>query len=172
MAKIKLCGVGMEAFNGYMGSVLFENGVSVEDAAPAQIRLLGALTTIMILDGDKEYQGGMAANMAANIKTGFDTKPTWLTPEETAALDAEKKVEAFENPEGMKAAVEGDEFKDLMNLDPVERDVKLYSREELEAIADEKGIRGLREIGDKINVRGNAIVTMIEAILKAQKAHS
>jgi hypothetical protein len=39
------------------------------------------------------------------------------------------------------------------------------SREELEAIADKKGIAGLREIGERLDVRAKNIPSLIEKIL-------
>lgn len=42
-----------------------------------------------------------------------------------------------------------------------------YTRAELEAIASEKGINGLREIGDEHNIKSTKIVDMIEKIIKA-----
>jgi hypothetical protein len=47
-------------------------------------------------------------------------------------------------------------------------DVTIYSREQLEAIADQEGIHGLRKVGDVLNVKGVSIRTLIEDILKAQ----
>lgn len=43
------------------------------------------------------------------------------------------------------------------------------TREELEAIADEKGISGLREIGNELGVKSNSIEDLIGKILAAQK---
>ncbi|MFW6855381.1 hypothetical protein ACODYM_29240 [Burkholderia gladioli] len=47
---------------------------------------------------------------------------------------------------------------------PVERK---YSPEELAAIADEKGITGLRDIAAPLGIKGNSISGLIEAIMKA-----
>lgn len=44
-----------------------------------------------------------------------------------------------------------------------------YSREDLEAIADSKGLSGLREIGSQYGVKSTSITKLIEAILEAQK---
>ena len=46
---------------------------------------------------------------------------------------------------------------------------KVYSREELEAIADKDGIQGLRDIGNPLNVKATAIDKLIEMILLAQE---
>ena len=43
-----------------------------------------------------------------------------------------------------------------------------YTREQLEQIADEHGIAGLREIGEKYGIKGRGIVELINEILKAQ----
>lgn len=46
---------------------------------------------------------------------------------------------------------------------------KVWTRGELEAIADKDGLNGLREIGQTLNVKANSIPKIIEAILKAQE---
>lgn len=47
--------------------------------------------------------------------------------------------------------------------------VKDYTREELEKIASDKGILGLREVGNTVGVRADSIVKLIEAVIDAQK---
>ena len=46
---------------------------------------------------------------------------------------------------------------------------KSWTQEELSAIADEKGIKGLREIGDALGVKGTGISDMISKIVEATK---
>jgi hypothetical protein len=59
---------------------------------------------------------------------------------------------------------------EVLAPEPVKsKDIKTYSREELEAIADDKGIQGLREIADPLNVKGVSIRTLLDGILKAQE---
>lgn len=43
-----------------------------------------------------------------------------------------------------------------------------HTKESLEAVADASGIKGVREIGDAVGVKGNSIAELIEKILKAQ----
>lgn len=50
----------------------------------------------------------------------------------------------------------------------VEPGVQIYTREELEAVADSEGIAGLRLIGGVMGVKAKGIVEMIDGILKAQ----
>lgn len=45
-----------------------------------------------------------------------------------------------------------------------------HSKESLEAVADSSGIKGVREIADSFNVKGNSIAELIEKTLQAQAA--
>jgi hypothetical protein len=58
----------------------------------------------------------------------------------------------------------------VTNLDrgTVQPGIQVYTREELEAVADSDGIAGLRIIGGNIGVKAKGIVEMIDGILKAQ----
>lgn len=44
-----------------------------------------------------------------------------------------------------------------------------WTQEELSAIADEKGIKGLREIGDDLGLKGTGIADLIAKIVEATK---
>lgn len=46
---------------------------------------------------------------------------------------------------------------------------KSWTKQELSAIADEKGIRGLREIGDDLGLKGTGIADLIVKIVEATK---
>lgn len=46
---------------------------------------------------------------------------------------------------------------------------KSWTASELEAIADEKGIKGLREIGDALGVKGTGIADLVAKIVDATK---
>lgn len=50
---------------------------------------------------------------------------------------------------------------------PKQKELK-YSREDLEAIADTKGLNGLREIGAEYGVKSTSIAKLIDAIIEAQ----
>jgi hypothetical protein len=108
-----------------------------------------------------------------------------LTVDHVSAQDATRisAVMSAEWEDGTPANV-GQIYLDSMNnpapieAAPVERaePVKTetptlkYSREALEAVADEKGINGLRPIGDEFGVKSTSIAGLIQSILKAQGA--
>ncbi len=47
---------------------------------------------------------------------------------------------------------------------------QVHSKESLELVADARGIKGVREIGDELGLKGNSISELIEKILHAQAA--
>ena len=50
----------------------------------------------------------------------------------------------------------------------IEEKVVKYTREQLEQVADEKGMAGLRRIADEFGLKGKSIPGLIEAILQKQ----
>ena len=57
---------------------------------------------------------------------------------------------------------------DIVTPDEPAKQIQTFTREELESIADNEGIAGLRVIGNQVGVKAKGIVEMIEGILKAQ----
>lgn len=147
MKKIKIVAKGWETYTGFMGMVEFVNAVSV-DAVPQQVAdRLSAVIEIVEIDEDGEKQAGTAARLVGGA--------TIAAP----VIDAMNRAsEADLRAEQVKISVNN-------GKPPTE---KLYSVSDLEKIADEKGIHGLREIGDRWNVRERSIPGLIKVILKAQ----
>lgn len=144
--KIKILDPGYEKLNGYFGTVLFKDGVSVNDVSPAEIQTMAAVVTVVDAKTDKQLGVNQifldSANQSASVpvyKTRAQLRAEGKLP---ASSVAKPKVE----PRGA------------------------YTREMLEAIADSKGIAGLREIGDQFGARGRGISTLIDDILRRQPA--
>lgn len=47
-----------------------------------------------------------------------------------------------------------------------------FTKEQLEAIADSGGIKGVREVSDPLGVKGNSITELIDKVLSAQTARA
>lgn len=177
MARIKLKTPGMESFSSYMGTVQFENGVSVEDVSTSEINRLAALTNIALIDedGNEMGQAGLGAAMVGSNKTQ-------IAPAQHSQTGTDDfKVEETPGPADFNTAPApvdpiGQDEKDLDALinETGETDEippmpeTVYERAELEKIADEKGIAGLREIADPMGVKDNSINGLIKEILQAQ----
>lgn len=101
-------------------------------------------------------------------------------PEVTVEAAAEAAVEvAPEVTIEVEPSVAAEEVEvDLADLDDIEAELaeaepaaaKVYTREELEAIADTTGIKGLREIADPMGLTSTSIVPLIDAILETQNS--
>jgi hypothetical protein len=50
--------------------------------------------------------------------------------------------------------------------------VPQHAKEELEAIADESGIKGIREIAEPLGIKGNSIVEIIERIMVVESGRA
>lgn len=145
--KIKFANPDLASFTGMYGMLEFKDGVSVNDVSEHDVRLFGAITTIEVIgDGftpEKSY------DEIKNISAGSVTLPTLA---ELQAQAAQLVTAVMSPPEGAT----------------VSTPAVVYTKEQLEAIADKDGIAGLRNIGDTLDVRGTSITKLIQAILDAQ----
>lgn len=180
MKKVRLLSTGMESFSSYLGTVKFVNGVSEDTPSQAEIARLGALTKIEVFDeetGEAE-QGGAGADAVKHRTTGApmnkhfergvaDAPKEEINPTPVEIKEAAKPVEDTD-----KAQAELDALLAETSSEPEGENhpVRFYTKEELEAVADEKGIAGLREIADPMGVKNTSIVGLINEILQAQGA--
>lgn len=143
--KLRLTAPGWETYTGQMGVINFEDGLSVTDVlAIDAVRVAGVIGA--------EWEDGTPANVSQIYLDNMHTEAP--TPEEQAAadnVDAPKTVD----PDAAREKAE------LLGVS--------YTEEELAAIADSKGIAGLREIAAPLGIKSNSISSLIEAILKAAK---
>lgn len=91
-----------------------------------------------------EYEDGSPLNPALNYTLAGDMSPT-----EAVEL-AEKRIEAAVAHEKEVNAVK-------------------FTREDLEAIADKQGVKGLREIASPMGIKASSVAELIAGILKAQE---
>jgi hypothetical protein len=142
--KLRLTQGGFENYTGQMGVVWFENGLSTTDVAPIDgIRISAAIGA--------SWEDGTAANVGEMYLNHMDV------PAFVGMADAAPQEQA---PTQQSSAPDA----------PAAAPTTVYSEEELAKIADEKGIAGLRAIGDPLGAKGTAIVGLIAEILKKQGA--
>lgn len=141
--KLRLTQAGFENYTGQMGVVWFENGLSTTDVKSIDgIRISAAIGA--------EWEDGSAANVGDMYLNNMDV-PAHVgmaeRPVEEQAAEPVSSVQASGVPGGAA-----------------------YTEEDLAKIADEKGINGLRTIGDPLGAKGTSIVGLIAEILKKQGA--
>lgn len=144
--KLKLTQAGFETYTGQMGVVMFKDGLSEGDVLPIDaIRIAAAIGA--------EWEDGTAANVGQMYLNNMDA-PAHVGGGDLSNLSM--PVEGKDEPQGESEQTQP-------NVQATH-----LTREELEAVADEKGIAGLREIAEPMNVKGTSIVGLMDAIIKAQ----
>lgn len=141
MSKIRLASPQFANFTGLFGGVNFVKGVSDYPVSPLDKRRLGAI--IRIEDAEDGRQVGAAVDSRVR-----DTKAPQIPDRKS-----EKNI-------NLKPS-------DEVVIDPDAP--KKYSREELEAVADDKGLDGLREIAEPLDVKHTSVMGLIHKILEAQE---
>lgn len=164
--RVKLLGVGMQYFNGMMGAVKFENGVSGE----MTLREANALCASMraeIIEGDEKKIVNRTYEMSKKDEAPVKAPMSTLEDVENAVKNIpdetiEKIVEV--------AAALGNTLVDIRDSASVKGGGVIYTEELLGKIADERGIVGVREIADTLGVRGKSIKGLIDGIIESQRS--
>ncbi|MCG5512853.1 hypothetical protein [Ectothiorhodospira shaposhnikovii] len=144
--KLRIVEPGWEFYTGPFSGVMFLNGVSTRDVTKFEEDRIAASVRVVSEDGQ-------AVGAANDIIRGKDLRAE-VVPE-SARADAESEkvtVEAVQEPPVAKKV----------------SDDKVWTQEELESVADSRGIAGLREIGEPLGVRSKSIKELIDGIIKAQ----
>lgn len=164
--KIRLLAPQWVGFTGYFGQIEFKDGVSVNDLHFRQVGRIAATTTCVDAETD-EPVGPSVVSLNLPLQTIpviEQTRSQEVVQVEQA--DAREKL-ATENAlikAEEKAALADAQAKAAAAVD----EIVIYSRLELEAIASNDGITGLREIAMPLGVKGRSIGEMVNAILAAQ----
>lgn len=147
MMKLKVATKRMAGYTGVLGLCRFTDGVS-DDYLPRHIRdRMAASMEFLEVDADGNEQPAGAQHRVIREYKERAPKVVNLTRQ----TEAEKSAE-------IAAAVVA-----------TAKVLTLETRETLEKIAESKGIKGLREIGNKWGVKHRSIPTLIEMILDAQE---
>ncbi|MER9176320.1 hypothetical protein NKH72_22330 [Mesorhizobium sp. M0955] len=148
MKHLKIVAKGWKGYSSVIGGVKFKDGVSVEPV-PRHIadRITGGISMVEIHDDGSEHPAGVAHRLVKEARSRAPVVEP-LTRATDKELEDEAKLDALRAERA-----------------PVER---FYTREELEKIVEEKGLRGLREISDPWDVKHRAVAPLIAMILHAQ----
>lgn len=182
MPRIRLSDKVYHNFNSMLGPVKFKNGVSEHEVSENIVRRLAAIYRIEIIDEDGESQGqaGPAADLVkarsepiaplkAHPPSGEHKSPEMPGPFE---LKQEKPPAKEDEIEKLKSEIDEGIQDFNAAIDAVSEEasepVQTYTLDDLEKIADEGGIAGLRAVAPE-GVKSNRIEDLINKILEAQK---
>ena len=162
MPMIRITQKGSETFTGLMGDIEFENGVTVHVIGRADARRLGGILSVVEVDEEGESTGVNPSGaqeiiddrtLTADGLQKLRVKQMKYDAEFESNM-ADKAVDtAIEAAE--KAAKEADSDTPGFN----------FTAEDLEAIADEKGMPGMRLFADKYDVKGTSIAGLMKQLL-------
>lgn len=144
--KIRLIESGYESLTGMFGEIEFDNGVSVHDVSPVQARFLSSIVRIESIEGQDVGEN-------ARFQSSYNLEAPVFRLPTLSELEADGQPAEV----GQAKAV-------------AQQRSDVFTKEQLEAIADKTGIAGLREIAAPLNVKGTSIDKLIEGILKSQAA--
>jgi hypothetical protein len=152
MNYVKIVSKGWAGYTGQLNVISFRNGISTEPVPNGILDRIAAVTQLVACDAEGNEVGEGEHLGIQNRMIGGVTMRAPVAVALSRQTDEEKALEGvLDASKVLKAPVE-----------------KLYSREELEAIADKAGLKGLREIGDKWKVRSKSIGDLIARILTVQ----
>lgn len=137
--RLKITESGMATYSDFFCGIKFTDGLSDEAVAPAVQLQIGSLIRVEGVDDDKQV----------GASEDFQSRKKNKAPVVVAMADAE--------PETVSA--------DTADSKPMQ---SKHTREDLEKIADDFGIQGLRSIAEGYGVKGRGIVELVNEILKAQ----
>jgi hypothetical protein len=154
MIFVKLVEAGWENYTGYLGDIEFVDGISVELLGRHKINRIAAGLTIISVTKlpDGSTQDGVIVGPLSELLAIQEQKG--ITVETLPTLEELGEQDNF-NLISTQAIVE-------LNPTPSQ-----YTREQLEAIADAQGVKGLREIGDSLDIKAKSIEGLIDGILES-----
>lgn len=152
--KLKLIGKQFVNFTGQFGGIDWENGVSVNDVNPIEANRIASIVGAKFLDGSDASECDKIISMK-NMESPYRQTSRPLTVEEIKNFEKEKNKRPLDVEKENKSQ-------------PKKQTLKIYTREELEKIADEKGLNGLREVAVPYGVTANKVSSLIFKILDRQ----
>jgi hypothetical protein len=153
--KIKIIQKGWEGYTGILGTVMFKDGVSTRDLTPNEQAYFSVVMRVAEIENDGTETHYSAS--AELTRTGKIQMPV---------VEKRKTVEQIEAEAPAPAADEVTAPDPMPVEQPTEK--KVWTREELEEVADKDGIRGLRVIGTPMGAKNTSIHKLIDEILTFQ----
>jgi hypothetical protein len=107
MSKIKIDVPGWEAFDGYMGTLEFKQGVSVRDATPMEIARLGANIRITEVGNDEQVGPSTVMvntrHVSAKLEAALETESNEQASQDAETGYTEDRLNEIADAGGIKA---------------------------------------------------------------------
>lgn len=141
--KVRLTQPGFQNYTGQLGVIFFEDGLSTD-----VVSKMDAMRLAAVMNAEWEDGSGMSPTQAIIDKA--DTPAPVLT-------ERERGTDEQPGEQGGEGASTEEQT-----------DSAEFTREQLEQIADSRGIAGLREIAAPKGIKANSVEKLIERLLNPQ----
>lgn len=154
----------MSTYTGFQGAFEFKDGVSVRKLHRGEVEVLpviGLKCEAIDDEGEAVFevipgQVPMPGEAIDEVRAKFiASRPRGEEKVKSAPIEVEA-------PKSVVDPTDDDSDDDTPEVEGK------YTQEQLEKIADKTGLKGLREVGEKVGAKGKSIPDLIERILKAQ----
>jgi len=170
--NVKLTQPGFSAYNGYLRKHQFIDGQSVGKIPVRMALLLGASCSCI----DSDTGVALSPNTYVFESDGVGEVsasdfPSVVFSRQSDLDEAAANILVHEHADALSdSPADGPEDNDVGFHEPgaEHNDPRIWTRAELEAIADDDGIAGLREVGDILQVKGRSIEELMTAIMTKQ----
>lgn len=167
--RVRLAAAGWENFTGSFGfQAEFRNGVSVNELTPRQIARIASTTKVVNAETGEQVGPSVIALLLQGQSMTVATPVKTLVEVEKEEADIREQLAREEDDRKAAEAAALAEAQVKAEEAAKEDEIVIYSRQELEAIAANDGIQGLREIAKPLGVKGRAIDELVREILAAQ----
>lgn len=156
--KLRLTGGGFEKLTGQFGLYEFENGLSVSDIPPNEAYRLACSVGAV-------WEDGSPANISELHNMHYHSSVDDLPQPPTQQNEQGEINEESQETSDEQSSEETNEEVSEPEIDEEVKETSAWTREKLEKIADEKGIKGLREIANEYGVKANSINALIDELL-------
>lgn len=161
--KVRIVEPVLSGYTGLLYQVSFTNGVSDRGLTEQEVSIIGAAMRVESLEGSQVGAGVDQLN-ASKMTMDKANKINQTDVDSAANRHAQESIS--------KVAETAVKLRDALVQVAEIKPTKLYTIEELEAVADSSGenggISGLRAIASKLGVKGRSINELIREILVAQ----
>jgi len=175
LISVQLTQPGFSTYTGFLRRHEFKDGKSVGKIPVRMALLLGASCSCIDADTKEvlspntytfDADEGMGEVSAADFDSSPGRRVSDVEDERMAAIEEDYGAALSEDP------MDGSEDINVGFHEPGDdhEDPRVWSRQELEAIADDAGIGGLREVGDALDVKARGIDELMTAILSKQSS--
>lgn len=154
--RVRIIEPGFEEYTGLFGAIHFEKGISSDHVGRVDLDRMASNIKIIAYDEKNPDAPRRWVGPAADLVERRDQEAEIVTVKTMEELGITEMPKLAQDP-----AKSGPNRK---------LPIQVHTQADLEKVADQDGVQGLRTIGDVLGVKGRSITELMVAIMKAENA--